>query len=167
VVVLPAALVALISAMGRAEEPAAPAPVAIHGRDALGRAFDLVDLRGRIVAVTFASRYTRREASKVNDALSAEGVGGDVTVVSVIDLVGVPAFAHSYARRKAAEADRAGRVRHLVDDGQLRDRFGARPAERVDILIIGRDGSLKGRYAGERELEAALRHVQTLRALAR
>jgi hypothetical protein len=163
-VVVLLALLSLNPSVGRAD---ASAPVAIRGRDGLGRAFDLVDLRGRIVAVTFASRYTRKEASKVNDALSAEGAGGDVAVVSVIDLVGVPTFAHGYARRKAAEADRDGRVRHLVDDGELRERFGARPAERVDILIIGRDGSLKGRYAGERELEAALRHVQTLRALAR
>jgi hypothetical protein len=85
-------------------------------------------------------------------------------VVSIVDLVGVPSFAHGYARRKTAEADRQSCVRHLVDDGALRERFGARPAERVDILVIDRAGGLRGHFAGERELEQALRLVDALNA---
>src|SRR5438034_5564992 len=37
--------------------------------------------------------------------------------------------------------------------------FGARPAERVDILVIDRGGALRGRYTGEKELSEALRLV--------
>jgi hypothetical protein len=133
-------------------------PICLRAVDARGRFFDLVEARGRPVAITFASRYTQNEAARVNAAF----VGRDVFVVTVVDLVGVPSLFHGYARRKAAEHDGA-RVRHVVDgDGRLRRAFAADPARRVDILIVDGDGELSGRFVGAAQLDAALRLVGAL-----
>jgi hypothetical protein len=134
--------------------------VALRAPDAHGRAFDLESLRGNVVAVTFVSRYTQDEAARINDALGARG--GDVKVVSVVDFIGIPGFVHNYARRKMAEAD--GRVQHLCDEhGDLRRRFGAHSDKHVDIFIVDRDGGLRGRFEGQRQLEAALRLIDEVR----
>jgi hypothetical protein len=139
--------------------------VALRAVDGRGRPFDLVELRGRIVALTFASRATRDEATRVNLALADRAGADELEVVSVIDLSGVPSFARGYAHRKIAEADRAGRVRHLVDDdGLLRARFAVHPERYVDILIIDRAGALRGRYAGQGQLGGAIELIDALRA---
>jgi hypothetical protein len=111
--------------------------------------------------VTFVSRYTQDEAAKVNDALTSRS---DVKVVSIVDFVGIPSFVHGYARRKVAEAD-DGRVQHLCDEhGVLRKRFGAHPKKYVDIFIVDRDGLLRGRFEGARQLDDALRLLDEVRA---
>jgi hypothetical protein len=154
----------LIASLGVPEVARAQGPtvVALQAPDGRGHPFDLTTLRGNVVAVTFVSRYTQDEAAKINDAL---GTRGDVKIVSVIDFVGIPGFAHGYARRKAAEADGRGRVQHLCDErGELRRRFDAHPDKRVDILIVGRDGELRGRFAGLGQLDGALRLLDEVRA---
>lgn len=134
--------------------------VALQAQDGRGRIFDLTALRGSVVAVTFVSRYTQDEGHKVNDAL---GSRGDVKIVTVIDFMGIPGFAHGYARRKMAEAD--GRVQHLCDErGELRRRFSAHPDKHVDILIIDREGGLRGRFEGSRQLDEALHLLDEVRA---
>lgn len=135
----------------------------LQGHDGRGRAFDLASLRGRVVAITFASRYTAHEADRIHAALLAHAAQGGLEVVNVVDLVGVPSLFHGYARRKVAEHDRPGRILHLVDEhGRLRRAFGVEPAHRVDILIIDRHGALRGRFAGQAELAQALRLLDTL-----
>jgi hypothetical protein len=128
--------------------------------DGRGRSFDLSSLRGHVVAVTFVSRYTQDEGARVNEAL---GSRGDVKIVSVIDFVGIPGFAHGYARRKVVEAD--GRVQHLCDEhGALRRQFGVHSDKHVDIFIVDRDGALRGRFEGQQQLGAALRLLDEVRA---
>src|SRR5262249_48634180 len=103
-----------------AGEPAATV-VSLRAQDGHGRVFDLTSLRGRVVAVTFASRYTRDEADRVHAGLLEHAAQGDMLVVNVVDLMGVPGLFHSYARRKAAEHDQAGRIVHVIDEhGDLR-----------------------------------------------
>ena len=135
--------------------------VALQAPDGRGRPFDLSSLRGSVVAVTFVSRYTQDEASRVNQALGARS---DVKVVSVVDFTGIPGFVHNYARRKVAEAD-GGKVRLLCDeDGSWRQRFGAHPDKRVDIFVVDRDGGLRGHFQGAQQLESALRLLDEVRA---
>jgi hypothetical protein len=142
--------------------PARPA-VWLQGHDGRGHAFDLASLRGRVVAITFASRYTAHEADRIHAALLAHAGESGLEVVNVVDLMGVPSLFHGYARRKVAEHDRPGRILHLVDEhGQLRRVFGVEPAHRVDILIIDRQGVLRGRFAGQAELAQALRLLDSL-----
>jgi hypothetical protein len=139
------------------------AQVWLRGWDGRGQEFDLSSVRGRFVALTFCSRFTKDEAAKVHDALTARG---DVMVVSVVDFAGVPSFAYGYARRKIAEHDQAGHIVHLVDEqGGLKRAFQTDPERRVDILVIGRDGALKGRFRGE-QVADALRLLDQLRGSA-
>jgi hypothetical protein len=134
------------------------ASIVLRGWDGRGQAFDLAQLRGNVVALTFTSRYTHDEALRVHDALSGRN---DVKVVSVVDFVGIPSIVRGYARRKVAEAD--GRVLHLCDEkSQLHDAFGARPDKQVDIFIIDRDGALRGHFIGA-QLTEALRLVDAVR----
>ena len=157
------AAVALAVALGTPTAAQAEGQVmSFHAADGRGRAFDLAALRGKVVAVTFVSRYTQDEAARVNQAL---GTRGDVTIISVVDFMGIPGFVHDYARRKMAEAD--GRVLHICDEqGQLRRQFDAHPDKYVDIFILDRDGALRGRFAGQQQLPGALRLLDDVRAQA-
>jgi hypothetical protein len=135
--------------------------VLLRAQDGRGHPFDLERVRGQVVAITFASRRTREEAAHVHQELLGQG---DVFVVSVIDLVGIPGLFHGYARRKAAEHDRQGRIVNLVDEhGELKRMFQADPGSRVDILVVDRDGVLRGRFVGSAQLPDALRLVDELR----
>ena len=141
------------------------AVVTLRAHDGHGRPFDLSQLRGEVVAITFASRYTREEADRVHNQLVNHTARGDMLVVNVVDLMGVPSWFHGYARRKAAEHDREGRILHVIDEGgELRRAFQADPGKRVDILVIDRDGHLRGRFVGTAQLDAALELVERLRS---
>ena len=136
--------------------------VELQGVDARGNAFDLATLRGSVVAITFVSRYTQDEALRIHEILGAHA---DVKVVSIVDFVGIPELVFDFVRRKVAEAD--GRVQHLCDEhGELGRRFNTQPDKRVDILVIGRDGGLRGRFVGLAQLEGARRLIEAARAQA-
>lgn len=154
-------LVALAYAAPAHADP--PAPIRLCGHDGHGRAFDLASTRGHVVALTFASRYTARQADQIHEALLRRSGSGALIVVDVVDLDGVPSLFQGYARRRVAEHDRPGRVLHLIDDGGvLRRQLGADPMRRVDILILDRRGALRGRFVGPGGLPAALSLVDTL-----
>jgi hypothetical protein len=149
-------LLALLPGLAWAQDPL----VSFRAYDARGQPFELAWLRGRIVALTFVSRYTQDEATRIHEAL---GRRGEVKLVTVVDFTGIPGFAHGFARRKVAEAD--GRIQHLCDErGELGRRFGAQPDKRVDIFIIDRDGQLRGHYAGLSQLMQAERLLDDLRS---
>ncbi len=138
----------------------------LRGWDGLGRAFDLASVRGQVVALTFCSRWTRDEAERVNQALAGRAQPGDVMIVSIVDFGAVPSLFKGYARRKMAEHDRYGRLAHLVDEqGGLKRAFQTDPERRVDILIIDRDGALRGRFSGEKQLADAIRLLEQLRGV--
>jgi hypothetical protein len=135
----------------------------LNGADGHGRPFDLRSLRGQVVALTFTSRWTKDEAHKINSALGAR-VDRDFAVVTVVDLVGVPSLFHGYAKRRIADEENRGRIHHVVDEsGHLKQTFGVEPDKRVDILVIDKDGTLRGHFTGERELEAAQQLINQLR----
>jgi hypothetical protein len=138
--------------------------VSFQAQDGHGRAFQLERMRGQVVAITFASRYTREEADRVHQQLLGHAAGGDMVVVNVVDLMGVPGIFHGYARRKAAEHDKEGRIVHVIDEqGALRTRFQTDPRQRVDIIVVDREGQLRGHFAGASQVEDALRLVDQLR----
>jgi hypothetical protein len=131
--------------------------------DATGQPYDLSSERGRVVALTFASRHMRDEAEEVNDALSARA-GEDFQVVSVVDFTDVPQIGWGSAKKQVARHDRPGRIQFLVDEtGQLKHAFRVDPRSRVDILVIDQQGILRGRYAGLRQLDDAVREIERLR----
>jgi hypothetical protein len=135
--------------------------VVLTGTDGRGHPFDLAEMRGQVVAITFASRTTREEADRVHAALLAREAR--LVVVSVVDLAGIPSLFHGYARRKAAEHDQAGRIVHVIDErGEVKRRFSAEPQRRVDILVVGPDGELRGRFESG-QLDSVLRLVDSLR----
>ena len=136
-------------------------PMLLRAVDCNGRPFELQTLRGQIVALTFASRYTKDEAARVNGALNEH----HARVVTVVDFQGIPGAFHSYAKKKMAENDRRGRIRQLVDErSEFRRTLSVQPDKRVDIFVIDREGSLRGRYIGEKQLEEALAMVDDLSA---
>jgi hypothetical protein len=138
--------------------------IAFTAQDGHGRAFQMERMRGQVVAITFASRYTREEADRIHTVLLAHAAVGDMVVVNVVDLMGVPGIFHGYARRKAAEHDREGRIVHVIDEhGDLRTRFQADPRQRVDIIVVDKEGQLRGRFCGAGQIEDALRLVDQLR----
>lgn len=137
-------------------------PVCISGTSAQGHAFRLDDDRGRVVAITLVSRYTRKELERINAALVSE-LGPDVKMVTVVDFMGIPRLFHGYARRKVVEGTLHTPVQFLVDDrGSWRTALGAAPDKRVDIIVIDRDGELRGHFVGAGEIEPARRLIREL-----
>ena len=160
---LPRLLALLSLLLGVPAVRAAEEQVWLRSFDAGGQPYDLSAERGRVVALTFASRHTRDEAEEVNDTLSAQA-GEDFQVVSVVDFMDVPQIGRGSARKQVAQHDRPGRIQFLVDDtGQLKRSFHVDPRSRVDILVIDQHGVLRGRYAGIGQLDDALREIDQLR----
>jgi hypothetical protein len=152
-----------VALLGFARPASARSLVMLNGADSHGRPFDLRSLRGEVVAVTFTSRYTQNEAHKINEALRAR-TGDDFAVVTVVNLVGVPSLFHGYAKRRISEEQAKTHVRHVVDENdRLKQEFNVDPAKRVDILVIDKDGTLRGRFTGEKQLQDAVRLIDQLR----
>jgi hypothetical protein len=136
----------------------------LHGFDAHGREVTLGSLRGQVVALTFVGKDTRDEGKDINDELNELAEPNKMTVVSVVDLEGVPGFAHGTAMKKIAESDRTGLV-HLVDDqGRLKQAFDVDPTKQVTILVLDREGAVRGRFDGEMSLVRAKKLIEQLKA---
>jgi len=136
----------------------------LHGFDARGREITLGSLRGQVVAVTFVGKNTRDEATDINDDLSRLAEPSRMTVVSVVDLEDVPHLGRRTAMSKIAESDRPGLV-HLVDsDGRLKQSFGVDPTRKVTILVLDRDGAVRGRFEGEAGLSQAVKLIEKLKS---
>ena len=137
--------------------------VSLHARDANGKPFRLESQRGKVVAVTFASKSTKDELAKIDQAL-AQRSGRDFEVVSVIDFENVPGVGKEIARKKVAEHDRPGEVKLVIDpEGELARSLNADPKSRVDILVIDKRGTVRGRYNGTSGLAAAEKKIAQLR----
>jgi peroxiredoxin len=137
--------------------------LSLHARDAKGEPFTLASQRGKVVALTFASKSTKDQLARVDQAL-AKRSGRDFAVVSVIDFEDVPGIAKGIARKKVAENDRRGGVKLIVDpDGGLARSLNVDPKSHVDILVIDKRGTVRGRYDGARELADAEKKIAQLR----
>lgn len=145
-----------------------PLPALAEGLvDGEGQAYDLRALRGQVVAVTFGSASTQEEVGRINQLLDAQVRPGDVQVVSVVDLGGVPGWLHGYARGQVAKNQRGMRIKLVLDEaGSLRRPLGVQPTQRVDILVIDRQGAVRGRFRGEGELTQVLHLLAELRQAA-
>lgn len=132
----------------------------MHGWDASGRPFDLRSLRGQIVALTFASKDTRDEATEVNDELTKLVVPGRVALVSVIDLANVPQYAYGTARKRIRELEQPGVVRVVDERGELSRAYQVEPRKQVDIFVIGRDGEILGHFVGSTGADEAIKLLQ-------
>jgi hypothetical protein len=142
----------------------ASAEVWLKSWDAHGNPVQLKDMRGKVVALTFASRHVQEEATEVNDTLSQlPGAGDDVQVLSVVDMMDIPDVGRGTALKRIAQSDRPG-LQHVVDDrGSLKRGFGTDPSHKVDILVIDKKGDLRGRYNGLYEIDAAEKKIDELR----
>jgi hypothetical protein len=159
-----ASLLALVVALGAvpafADGPAATSGPSIT--DPNGAPYALAASRGRPIALIVVSRYTRKDAERINDVLTPIA-GNNVEVITAVDFMGIPGLFHGYARRKIREAQSHSRIRMLVDEhGQWRRWFGVAPDKRVDILVLDRSGMLRGRFSGPKEAHAALDLIRTL-----
>jgi hypothetical protein len=161
----PVRLALALSILGASVQGAlAQPPVTLVGQDANGTPYPLEADRGKVVAVVTLSRYTSKEAAPVQDAIGAAAQQGKVVSISVIDLIGVPRLFQGIARRKVREGGRTSPLVFLVDDqGLWRHAFGVQPDKRVDILVLDRQGVLRGHFVGREQLGEALRLVQALR----
>jgi len=134
----------------------------LHAYDAHGHSVSLGQYRGQVVALTFVGRKTRDVATDINDELAERAQPGRMTVLSVVDLEDVPSFGRHTALDKIAESDRPG-LTHVVDGaGRLSQSFRVDPKQRVTILVIDKEGVVRGRFEGEAGLPAALRLIEEL-----
>jgi hypothetical protein len=141
---------------------AAADPIAVQGEDVDGRPVRLSDARGRVVAVTFASRYTGGEAERVNNALVSE-VGDKLRMVSVIDFVGIPPMFFGMAKGIIARWTKRTPASLVVDEGSAwRRPLGADPARRVDIFVLDQSGEVRGHFVGADQVEDARRLIRAL-----
>lgn len=144
---------------------AAPTPVAIVGYDAEGHPFELATRRGQVVAIVLLSRYTRKPAAPVQDALSRLVQPGQVEVISVVDMIGIPGIFRGMAKRKVLAGSRGSVMRFLVDDhGTWRAYFGAQPDRQVDILVLDRAGVVRGHFVGPESLPQAQQLIRRLQS---
>jgi hypothetical protein len=136
----------------------------LHGFDARGREISLSSLRGQVVALTFVGKDTRDEGKDINDELTELAEPNKMCVLSVVDLEGVPGFAHSSAMHKIADSDRTGLI-HVVDDqGRLKQAFAVDPTKQVTILVLDRGGAVRGRFQGEMSLVQVKKLIEQLKA---
>lgn len=164
-VLLTLALALLGAAAGAQGTHPGPRPVALAGYQADGRLFHLEEARGRVVAVVLLSRRTSKPAAPVQDALGAMAKPGQVLVISVVDLMGIPSMFHGMARKRVLAGARGSPMLFLVDEeGTWRKYFGAQPDKRVDILVIDRAGHLRGHFIDQVQLGQAERLIGALRA---
>jgi hypothetical protein len=141
---------------------AATAETWLKSWDAHGRPVALSDYRGKVVALTFAGKHTRDEATEVNDELS-DLSGDDAAVLCVVDLEDIPEFGKGTARKKIADSDKPG-LQHVVDErGALPRAFNVDPRQHVSILVIDKNGDLRGRFDGLRELPQAEKLIKELK----
>jgi hypothetical protein len=144
--------------------PAEAVPISIDGADVRGQAIRLNEARGSVVAITFASRYTGDEAERVNKALSLE-VNASVRMVSVVDFSGIPELFYGMARHIIATWAPRTTARLVVDErGLWRAALGAAPDVRVDIIVLDREGELRGHFVGAGQVEEARRLIHLLEA---
>jgi hypothetical protein len=140
----------------------ASAEVSLKSSDARGRPVQLKDYRGKVVAVTFASKETRDESTEVNDELATLS-DRDALVLSVVDMESIPHFGRKTAFKKIARSDRPG-LQHVVDEhGEVAHSFGVDPRSQVAILIVDKNGGLRGRFDGLRELPQAQHLMEQLK----
>ena len=142
-------------------------PVSISGARAGGGTVRLDEARGRVVAITLMSRYTRDELQRINRALEPE-VGPDVRMVTVVDFIGIPRLLYGLARSRVAAAAVDPAVEVVVDDrGSWRASLGAAPDKQVEIIVLDQRGELRGHFVGVAEVDAARRLIRDLRAATR
>jgi hypothetical protein len=135
--------------------------------DGEGQPYDLRSLRGQVVVLTFGSPATREELARINLMLEAQVRPRDVAVVSVIDFSTIPGLFHGYARRQVADSQRTQRVKLLVDErGSVRQPLRVLSDRVVHMLVLDRQGAVRGRFRGERELSEVLRLTAELRQTA-
>jgi hypothetical protein len=164
-VLVKAVHVALLGLVSIVSAASADQLALLRSVDAHGQPLDPAKLRGEVVAVTFCSRYTQREVGPINDRLQAIARPGDTEVISVIDFDGIPSLFHEYARRKVRESERTtGAVKHIIDEqGKLKHLFDADPRRRIDILVLDRDGNVRGHFIGANQVDDAMRLIDDLR----
>jgi hypothetical protein len=120
-----------------------PKSVWLRGYDTRGNEVRLGALRGQVVALTFVARDQGDEGSALNHALAHH-----TRVLSVVEQPGL---------------EDAPNLTHLSDEaGRLKQAFAVERAKKVAVLVLDREGAVRGRFEGYAALTDALRLVEKL-----
>lgn len=153
------ALLLLISSIGNAQ------PLKIEGPGPNWEWHQTDNRRGNVVVITVVSRYTEKESYYVNWRLGTRLRDGDFRMFTVIDFIGIPRFGFIYniARKRILKETAGSPIEFICDTTEkLRTTLNADPRNRVDIIVLDRDGIVRGHFNGAREIEHALKLIDEL-----
>lgn len=122
-------------------------------------------LHGNVVVITVVSRYTEKESYFVNWKLGTRLRDGDFRMLTVIDFIGIPRFGFIYniARKRISKETAGSQVEFICDTTEkIRDVLHADPRHRVDIIVLDRNGMIRGHFNGAQEIEQALKLIDEL-----
>ena len=164
------ALLLLVSSIAASAEP-----VKIEGPGPNWEWYQTDKLHGNVVVITVVSRYTEKESYQVNWRLGTRLKDGDFRMVTVIDFIGIPKFSFIYniaRNRILKETTKANEelVKHNVSPVEyicdmnmvLRGPLQSDPRHRVDIIVIDRNGEVRGHFNGIREIDQAIKLIDNL-----
>jgi len=113
---------------------------------------------GSIVVIVSMSRYTEREAREVNWSLTR--LGG-VKLFTIVDFAGIPHFLYNYARHRIIRKIRRSEV--ICDfDQRLSSQLNTDPRHRVDIIVLNKDGEIRGHFKGAVEINSVIKLIDEL-----
>jgi hypothetical protein len=159
------------------------APIKIEGPDPVrstsngndGEWIQSDSLLGNVVVITVVSRYMEKESYFVNWKLATRLRDGDFRMITVIDFMGIapPGILYNYAQKRILKETTATNndlqkrgvapIKYICDVKEvLRNKLGADPRHRVDIIILDKTGEVQGRFNGAREIEAAIKLIDQL-----
>jgi len=133
------------------------------------------DYLGEVVVITVVSRPKEKESYFVNWKLGIRLRNSDFRMITVIDFINIPhsGFLYNFARNRIIKEttivnnDLTKRgvppIKYICDvQGVLRTKLGADPKHRVDIIVLDKNGEIRGRFNGAREIDATIKLIDQL-----
>lgn len=130
---------------------------------------------GNVVVIVVVSRYTQKESYFVSWKLGTRLRDGDFRMFTVIDFIGIPRFGFIYdiaRKRILKETSQSNQelakhgvspVEYICDMKEtLRDKLDADPRHRVDVIVLDKDGKLRGHFDGGKEIDRAIKLIDEL-----
>ncbi len=156
-------------------------PIKIEGPDPIraasndGEWIQSDNLHGNVVVITVVSRYTEQESYFVNWKLGTRLNDGDFRMITVIDFIGIPRFGFIYniARKRILKETSAANeqlkkkgispIKYICDMKEtLRGQLNADPRNHVDIIVLDKNGEVRGHFNGQVEIEKAINLIDQL-----
>jgi hypothetical protein len=155
---------------------AGAAPIKIEGPGPNWEWHQTDKLHGNVVVITVVSRYTKKESYFVNWKISSKLINNkNLKMMTVIDFIGIPhsGFVYNYARHRIInETSRvnnqlimqgASPIEYICDVSEtLRNTLNADPRHRVDIIILDKNGEVRGHFYGASGIADAIKLIEQL-----